>query len=86
MSSGLAASPLSDAELTRAAQGGDAGSLGALLARHEAGMRAVALGMIGALGPDTDDVVQDAAVVAVRRISELPTRRLLARGCGRYPK
>jgi RNA polymerase sigma-70 factor (ECF subfamily) len=41
-----------------------------LLARHEAGMRAVALGIIG-YGPDTDDVVQDAALVAVRRISDV---------------
>jgi RNA polymerase sigma factor (sigma-70 family) len=66
----VAASPLSDAELTRAAQAGDAGSLGVLLARHEAGMRAVAMGMIG-YGPDTDDVVQDAALVAVRRITDV---------------
>ena len=70
MNRGVAASPLSDAELTRAAQAGDAGSLGVLLARHEAGMRAVALGMIG-YGPDTDDVVQDAALVAVRRITDV---------------
>jgi RNA polymerase sigma factor (sigma-70 family) len=67
---GVAASPLSDTELTRAAQSGDTGSLGVLLARHEAGMRAVALGMIG-YGPDTDDVVQDAALVAVRRITDV---------------
>jgi RNA polymerase sigma factor (sigma-70 family) len=67
---GVATSPLSDAELTRAAQAGDAGSLGVLLARHEAGMRAVAVGMIG-YGPDTDDVVQDAALVAVRRITDV---------------
>jgi RNA polymerase sigma-70 factor (ECF subfamily) len=70
MNRGVAASPLSDAELTRAAQSGDSGSLGVLLARHEAGMRAVALGMIG-YGPDTDDVVQDAALVAVRRITDV---------------
>ena len=70
MSRGVAASPLSDAELTRAAQAGDAGSLGVLLARHEAGMRAVPLGMIG-YGPDTDDVLQDAALVAVRRITDV---------------
>jgi RNA polymerase sigma factor (sigma-70 family) len=70
MNRGVPASPLSDAELTRAAQAGDAGSLGVLLARHEAGMRAVALGMIG-YGPDTDDVVQDAALVAVRRIADV---------------
>ena len=33
-------------------------------------MRAVALGMIG-YGPDTDDVVQDAALVAVCRITDV---------------
>jgi RNA polymerase sigma factor (sigma-70 family) len=70
MSSGAAASPLSDADLTRAAQAGDAGSLGVLLARHQAGMRAVALSMIG-YGPDTDDVVQDAALLALRRIQDV---------------
>jgi RNA polymerase sigma factor (sigma-70 family) len=70
VNTGVAASPLSDTELTRAAQSGDTGSLGVLLARHEAGMRAVALGMIG-YGPDTDDVVQDAALVAVRRITDV---------------
>jgi hypothetical protein len=82
VSTGVAASPLSDAELTRAAQAGDAGSLGVLLARHEAAMRAVALGMIG-YGPDTDDVVQDAALVAVRESPMCATPLLLARGCGR---
>jgi RNA polymerase sigma-70 factor, ECF subfamily len=34
-----------DEELTRAAQAGDTGALGLLLARHQAGMRAVALGV-----------------------------------------
>jgi RNA polymerase sigma factor (sigma-70 family) len=67
---GVASSPLSDAELARAAQAGDAGSLGVLLARHAAGMRAVAIGVLG-YGPDTDDVVQDAALVAVSRIKDL---------------
>jgi hypothetical protein len=66
---GVASSPLSDAELTRAAQAGDVSSLGVLLARHQAGMRAVALGVLG-YGPDTDDVVQDAALVAVSRIRD----------------
>jgi RNA polymerase sigma factor (sigma-70 family) len=70
MSGGGAASPLSDAELTRAAQSGDAGSLGVLVARHQAGMRAMALSMIG-YGPDADDVVQDAALVALRRIQDV---------------
>jgi len=46
------------------------GSLGVLLARHQAGMRAVALSMIG-YGPDTDDVVQDAALLALRRIQDV---------------
>jgi RNA polymerase sigma-70 factor (ECF subfamily) len=66
----VASSPLSDAELTRAAQAGDIGSLGVVLARHEAGMRAVAIGVLG-YGPDTDDVVQDAALVAVSRIRDV---------------
>ena len=70
MSGGPATSPLSDADLTRAAQAGDAGSLGVLLARHQAGMRAVALSMIG-YGQDTDDVVQDAALLALRRIQDV---------------
>src|SRR3954464_13484967 len=70
MSGGAATSPLSDADLTRAAQAGDAGSLGVLLARHQAGMRAVALSMIG-YGPDIDDVVQDAALLALRRIQDV---------------
>jgi RNA polymerase sigma factor (sigma-70 family) len=59
-----------DAELTRSAQGGDVAALGMLLQRHEAGMRAVALSLLG-FGPDVDDVVQDAALVALRRIGEL---------------
>jgi RNA polymerase sigma-70 factor (ECF subfamily) len=70
VSGGPSSSPLSDADLTRAAQAGDAGSLGVLLARHQAGMRAVALSMIG-YGPDTDDVVQDAALLALRRIQDV---------------
>jgi RNA polymerase sigma factor (sigma-70 family) len=70
MVSGALVSLLSDAELTRAAQAGDAGSLGVLLARHQAGMRAVALAIIG-YRPEVDDAVQDAALVAVRRISDV---------------
>lgn len=61
---------LSDAELTRAAQAGDAAALGVLLARHEAGMRAVALGVLGH-GPDADDAVQDAMLVALSRIGDV---------------
>ncbi|WP_329139277.1 sigma-70 family RNA polymerase sigma factor [Streptomyces sp. NBC_01476] len=58
---------LTDAELTRAAQSGDIGALGLLLERHRAGMRAVALSLLGH-GPDAEDAVQDAALVALRRI------------------
>jgi RNA polymerase sigma factor (sigma-70 family) len=60
----------SDAELTRAAQAGDVVALGLLLARHRAGMRAVALSLLGH-GPDTDDAVQDASLVALLRIGDV---------------
>jgi RNA polymerase sigma factor (sigma-70 family) len=77
-----------DAELTRSAQDGDVGALGMLLQRHEAGMRAVALSILG-FGPDVDDVVQDAALVALRRIGDVrdpaavgPWLRMIVRnGC-----
>ncbi|MEU5903401.1 sigma-70 family RNA polymerase sigma factor [Micromonospora sp. NPDC047467] len=59
-----------DAELVVLAQAGDAAALGALLARHEAAMRAVALSILG-YGPDAEDAVQDAMVVALRRIGEV---------------
>ncbi|MEV6415197.1 sigma-70 family RNA polymerase sigma factor [Kribbella sp. NPDC051718] len=59
-----------DAELTLSAQGGDVGALGVLLQRHEAGMRAVALGVLG-FGPDAEDAVQDAVLVALRRIGDV---------------
>ncbi|MBB5889163.1 RNA polymerase sigma factor [Kutzneria kofuensis] len=61
---------LSDVELVRAARGGDVGALGLLLTRHEAGMRAVALSILG-YGPDADDAVQDASLAALRRIGDL---------------
>ncbi|MGV9914506.1 RNA polymerase sigma factor [Streptomyces tendae] len=59
-----------DAALTRAAQRGDASALGLLLERHRPGMRAVALSLLGP-GPDVDDVMQDAALVALRRIGDV---------------
>ncbi|SIM79481.1 RNA polymerase sigma factor [Micromonospora cremea] len=59
-----------DAELVPLAQAGEAAALGVLLARHEAEMRAVALSLLG-YGPDAEDAVQDAMVVALRRIGEL---------------
>ncbi|MBV2353331.1 sigma-70 family RNA polymerase sigma factor [Streptomyces sp. J2-1] len=61
---------MSDAELTRLAQAGDTAALGVLLARHQAGMRAVALGVLG-FGPDAEDAVQDAALTALRSIGGL---------------
>ncbi|MGW4823249.1 RNA polymerase sigma factor [Streptomyces sp. NPDC004227] len=59
-----------DAALTRAAQAGDVAALGQLLERHRAGMRAVALSVLGP-GPDVDDVLQDAAVTALRRVGDV---------------
>ncbi|MFC9625326.1 RNA polymerase sigma factor [Streptomyces sp. NPDC056930] len=59
-----------DTALTRAAQRGDATALGLLLERHRPGMRAVALSLLGP-GPDVDDVMQDAALVALRRIGDV---------------
>jgi RNA polymerase sigma-70 factor (ECF subfamily) len=60
----------SDSELTRRAQSGEAGALGLLLARHQAGMRALALSLLRH-GPDVDDALQDAALVALRRIGDV---------------
>jgi RNA polymerase sigma factor (sigma-70 family) len=61
---------LLDSDLTRSAQSGDVAALGLLLERHQAGMRAVALSLLGH-GPDADDAVQDAALVALRRIGDV---------------
>lgn len=61
---------LTDSDLVQAARGGETAGLGALLARHQAGMRAVALSILGP-GPDAEDAVQDAMLVAVRRLDEL---------------
>lgn len=62
--------PFLDADLVRGAQSGDSLALGLLLQQHEAGMRAVALGILGH-SPDSDDAVQDATLTAVSRIGEL---------------
>ena len=59
-----------DAELVRAARGGDAASLGALLEHHRAEMHAVALSVLG-WGPEAEDAVQDAMLTALRRLGEL---------------
>ncbi|WP_439673998.1 RNA polymerase sigma factor [Embleya sp. MST-111070] len=59
-----------DEALTRRAQAGETGALGLLLARHQATMRAVAIGVLG-YGPAADDAVQDAALTALRRIGDV---------------
>ncbi|GAA0615067.1 sigma-70 family RNA polymerase sigma factor [Kribbella sandramycini] len=66
----MSGQPASDAELTVRAQSGEAGALGILLERHQAGMRAVALAVLGH-GPDADDAVQDAVLIALRRIGDV---------------
>lgn len=60
----------SDAELVRMAQGGDAASLGVLLELHRAPLYAFALGFLGH-GPDAQDAVQDAFLLALRKIGQL---------------
>lgn len=66
----MQAQPLTDSELTRAAQAGDSAALGTLLVRHEPGMRAVALSLLGR-GPDAEDAVQQAMLVALSRIRDV---------------
>ena len=61
---------LSDAQLARAAQSGDAASLGVLLERHGAPLYALALRFLG-YGPDAQDAVQDAFLTALRTIDRL---------------
>jgi RNA polymerase sigma factor (sigma-70 family) len=61
---------LGDAELVRAAQQGDAASLGTLLERHRAPLYALALGILGRV-PEAQDVVQDTSVVALSTIDRL---------------
>ena len=59
-----------DSELVHAAQAGDVGALGLLLARHRAGMYAVALALLGH-SPDAEDAVQEAVLIALRRIGDI---------------
>ena len=61
---------LSDAQLARAAQSGDAANLGVLLERHRAPLYALALRFLG-YGPDAQDAVQDAFLTALRTIDRL---------------
>ncbi|MGW2071221.1 RNA polymerase sigma factor [Streptomyces sp. NPDC001953] len=62
-----------DSELVSAAQAGDAGALGLVLARHRAGMYAVALALLGH-SSDAEDAVQEAALIALRRIGDVRDR------------
>ncbi|MFI6345047.1 RNA polymerase sigma factor [Streptomyces sp. NPDC050560] len=59
-----------DAEMARAAQAGDASALGSLLVRHRPALLAVAVSLIG-YGPDAEDAVQEASMIALRRIGGL---------------
>jgi RNA polymerase sigma-70 factor (ECF subfamily) len=61
---------LTDAALVRAAQAGDSAGLGALLERHRSRLHAIAVSIVGH-GPQAEDAVQDACVIALRRIGEL---------------
>ena len=61
---------LSDADLVRAAQGGHAASLGILLERYRAALYGQALGILG-YGPQAEDAVHDAFVVALRKIDSV---------------
>lgn len=60
----------SDGELVLAARAGDAQSLAVLLMRHRAAMHAVAASVLGA-GPEIDDVVQDASLVAITDLGKI---------------
>ncbi|MCA1220375.1 RNA polymerase sigma factor [Streptomyces sp. 8L] len=59
-----------DAEMARAAQAGDAGALGGLLVRHRPALLAVAISLVG-YGPDAEDAVQEASMIALSRIGSL---------------
>ena len=61
---------MSDAQLARAAQNGDAASLGILLERHRAPLHATALQFLG-YGPQAQDAVQDAFLIAMKKIESL---------------
>lgn len=60
----------SDSELVWSARGGDAQALAVLLMRHHAAMIAVAAGVLGG-GPEVEDVVQDASLVALTDLGRL---------------
>ena len=61
---------LSDSEFVRAAQGGDATSLGFLLERYRAPLYGLALQILDR-GPDAQDAVHDTFLVALRKIDQV---------------
>lgn len=61
---------LSDAELARSAQEGDAASLGLLLERHRAPLYGLALQILGH-GPQAQDAVHDTFLVALRKLDQV---------------
>src|SRR5215204_1893278 len=61
---------LSDAELVRVAQSGDASSLGVLLERYRAPLYGLALQILGRR-PEAQDAVHDAFLVALRKIDQV---------------
>jgi len=61
---------LSDADLVRAAQGGDSLSLGILLERYRASLHGRALGILG-YGPQAEDAVHDTFLIALRKIDRV---------------
>src|SRR5215211_7699559 len=61
----------SEEELARAAQGGDAASLGILLERHRAPLQALALRVLGHRPQQAQDIVQDVFLVALSTIERL---------------
>jgi RNA polymerase sigma-70 factor (ECF subfamily) len=59
-----------DVDLVHAAQAGDVGALGALLARHRPALLAVAMSLVG-YRPEAEDAVQEASLIALGRIGDL---------------
>jgi len=61
---------ISDAELVSAARAGDWASVGVLLERHRASLYTAAVALLGC-GERAQDAVQEASLVAMRRLCEL---------------
>jgi RNA polymerase sigma-70 factor (ECF subfamily) len=59
-----------DIELVHSVRAGDVAALGTLLVRHRPAMLAVAYGLMG-YGPEAEDAVQEASLVALRRIGDV---------------